>query len=52
MKGESGLEDAVARLSYIPSVKHVKFTREDIVRSGLVGEIVQAYDAPKPQQAE
>lgn len=52
VKGESGLEDAVARLSYIPSVKHVKFTREDIVRSGLVQEIVSAYDAPKPQQAE
>lgn len=51
VKGESGLEDAVARLSYIPSVKHVKFTREDIVRSGLVGEIVQAYDQPKPETA-
>lgn len=49
VKGESGLEDAVARLSFIPSVKHVKFSREDIVRSGLVGEIVQAYDQPKPE---
>lgn len=52
VKGESGLEDAVARLSFIPSVKHVKFTREDIVRSGLVGEIVQAYDMPKPEAHE
>lgn len=52
VKGESGLEDAVARLSYIPSVKHVNFTREDIVRSGLVQEIVSAYDMPKPQRAE
>lgn len=48
VKGESGLEDAVNRLAYIPSVKHIRFTREDIVRSGLVGEIVQAYDQPKP----
>lgn len=52
VKGESGLEDAVARLSFIPSVKHVRFTREDIVRSGLVGEIVQAYDQPKPEVRE
>lgn len=49
VKGESGLDDAVARLSYIPSVKHVRFERSDIVRSGLVQEIVTAYDQPKPQ---
>ena len=49
VKGESGLEDAVVRLAYIPSIKHVRFTREDIVRSGLVQEIVEAYDQPKPK---
>ena len=44
--GKSGLDDAVARLSFIPTVKHVRFTRDDVVRSGLVGEIVKAYDEP------
>lgn len=29
VRGESGLEDAVARLSYIPSVKHIHFTKEE-----------------------
>lgn len=48
VRGESGLEDAVARLSFIPAVKHVRFSSRDIVRSGLVQEIVSAYDAPKP----
>lgn len=49
IRGESGLEDAVARLSYIPSVKHIHFTRDDVVRSGLVSEIIQAYDQPKSE---
>jgi phosphate starvation-inducible PhoH-like protein len=44
--GQSGLDDAVTRLSYIPSVKVVEFTRRDIVRSGLVQEIVTAYENP------
>lgn len=44
--GTSGLDDATARLAWIPAVKHVKFSRDDIVRSGLVGEIVRAYDEP------
>ena len=48
INGNSGLEDAVKRLSFIPSVKHVRFTREDIVRSGLVQEIVSAYEDPLP----
>lgn len=47
--GQSGLDDAVARLAWIPAVKHVKFGKEDIVRSGLVGEIVKAYDEPIPR---
>ncbi len=46
ISGKSGLEDAVNRLSFIPSVKHVRFTKDDVVRSGLVGEIVKAYDEP------
>lgn len=40
----SGLEDAIKRLSFIPSIKHVHFTHADVVRSGLVREILQAYE--------
>ena len=43
IRGDSGLDDAVKRLSYIPSVKHIQFTKADIVRSGIVQEIVEAY---------
>ncbi len=44
IKTKSGLEDVIERLSYIPAVKIVDFTRSDIVRSGLVAEFVQAYE--------
>ncbi len=40
----SGLSDAVARLSWIPQVKVVKFGTADIVRSGLVQDIVSSYE--------
>jgi len=52
IKGESGLRDAVRRLSYIPAVAHIEFRRDDIVRSGLVAEIVQAYDRPDHELRE
>jgi phosphate starvation-inducible PhoH-like protein len=42
--GESGLADAVRRLSAMDGVGLVEFTREDIVRSGIVRRIVEAYD--------
>ena len=42
--GPSGLEDAVKRLTHIPSVKHIEFTKADIVRSGLVQEIIESYE--------
>jgi len=42
--GTSGLQDAIQRVSHIPSVKCVRFTKEDVVRSGLVQEIVEAYE--------
>lgn len=42
--GLSGLDDAVARLSFIPSIKHVHMTADDIVRSALCKEIVEAYE--------
>lgn len=43
---ESGLADAVARLSWIPSVRVVRFNHAEIVRSGLVQEICASYDQP------
>jgi phosphate starvation-inducible PhoH-like protein len=47
--GQSGLEDAVERVGHIPSVRVVRFTRADVVRSGLVQEIVQAYETAIPE---
>lgn len=46
--GESGLTDAIRRCSWIPSVKTVEFTRADIVRSGLVQDIVASYSSREP----
>lgn len=42
----SGLMDAVKRLSYIPSVKVIQFGTADVVRSGLVQEVIEAYERP------
>jgi phosphate starvation-inducible protein PhoH and related proteins len=44
--GPSGLEDAVARVRSIASCRVVKFSSADIVRSGLVQQIVEAYAQP------
>ena len=44
IKGQSGLLDAVKRLTHIPEVRVVEFTKADIVRSGLVQKIVEAYE--------
>jgi len=41
--GESGLQHAIERVTWIPSVKVVHFTNEDVVRCGLVSEIIKAY---------
>lgn len=47
--GKSGFEDAIQRLSFIPSISHVKFDHDDVVRSGICQEIVQAYEqGPDP----
>jgi phosphate starvation-inducible PhoH-like protein len=48
IKGKSGLMDAAARLFHLPSVKVVAFRKADIVRSGLVQEIIEAYERPAP----
>lgn len=44
LPGVCGLSDAIKRVSFIPSVKVIRFTKEDVVRSGLVQEIVEAYE--------
>jgi len=43
INGRSGLTDAIERISYIPSVKVIRFDEEDIVRSSLVKEIIKSY---------
>lgn len=49
VRGLCGLEDAIRRIKHIPAVKHIRFSREDIVRSGLVQEIISAYDVPEDE---
>lgn len=44
IRGISGLEDAIGRLQNLNKVCIVEFTNKDIVRSGLVQEIVEAYE--------
>ena len=43
LHGPSGLNDAVNRLERVPGVSVVEFTEDDIVRSGLVKDILIAY---------
>ncbi len=40
----SGLGHAIGLLSPIEGIKHIAFTRADVVRHELVGKIVEAYD--------
>ena len=44
IRGVSGLQDAVDRISWIPSVKHIHFNREHVVRSGFVQEVIESYE--------
>jgi phosphate starvation-inducible protein PhoH and related proteins len=44
IKGESGLKDAVNRVSWIPNVRHIDFKASDCVRSDIVGDIIKSYD--------
>jgi len=41
---KSGLIDGYRKISYLNQVGAVEFTRDDIVRHGLVREILDAYD--------
>lgn len=43
LQGPSGLADAVSRLSHVASLRVIKLTVEDIVRSGFVRAVVDAY---------
>lgn len=47
--GKSGLEDALHKLNAVNDVAFIHFTRTDIVRSGLVQNIVEAYESDYPQ---
>lgn len=43
---QSGLMDAIERTYRLTNVRVVQFAKEDVVRSGLVQEIVEAYETP------
>lgn len=44
IRGPSGLSHALSILGYIPRIKVIRFNTEDVVRSGLVAEICEAYE--------
>lgn len=44
--GPNGLEDALYRFGNHPSVSVTRFERSDIVRSGFVQDVVEAYEKP------
>lgn len=43
IRGNSGLEDALTRVSYMPFIKVITFTPQDSVRSAIITEILKAY---------
>jgi len=43
IRGKSGLQDAVERVTWIPSIGHVRFSVSDVVRHGVIQEILQSY---------
>lgn len=47
IRGVNGLADAVARLGQLDSVYVHQFSRGDIVRSGLVRDIIDCYETPE-----
>jgi len=44
IRGMSGLEDAISRVKNLPGVHIHQFERDDIVRSGLVRELMDRYE--------
>lgn len=47
IRGPNGLADAVERLGGLPNVYIHEFARDDIVRSGLVRDIIDRYEVPE-----
>lgn len=43
IEGESGLRDALWRLKGVEGIEMIEFEEDDIVRSGLVKEVIKAY---------
>jgi phosphate starvation-inducible PhoH-like protein len=44
IRGKSGLADAVERVTWIPTIGHVRFERKDVVRHGVIQEILESYE--------
>lgn len=44
LPGPNGLADAVSKLQGVPGITYVHFTRKDIVRSGIVRDIMERYE--------
>lgn len=49
LRGPNALEDAASRLFGDPDVGVVRFDRNDIVRSGFVRRVLDAYDDAEPE---
>ena len=47
IRGPNGLADAVERLGGLANVHVHEFERDDIVRSGLVRDIIDRYEVPE-----
>lgn len=45
IRGDNGLEDAIERVQGLPSVHVHKFEKVDIVRSGIVRDLLDRYEA-------
>jgi phosphate starvation-inducible protein PhoH and related proteins len=43
-KKESGLKDAINRLQDIPGIVHIEMQKEDILRNGIIKEILSRYN--------
>ncbi len=50
IKGPSGLPDAVRRLAWIPQVSVIEFGAGDVVRSGIVSDVLQSYEGDAPAE--
>jgi phosphate starvation-inducible PhoH-like protein len=42
--GDSGLADAVRRLENVRHATHIEFEKQDVVRSGFVQDVIEAYE--------